>query len=96
MFSYAIDCETDRVLSLSETTKSFNHHTNLPEELNLCIDGRVMFLDNSLIKHRISNGTTGVITELLEDDTDDTSIDPIVVFPTENGAEVPIITPIHY
>jgi hypothetical protein len=38
----------------------------------------------------------GIIIELLEDDTNNGSIYPIVVFPTENGAEVPIIAPIHY
>ena len=55
-----------------------------------------MFLNKSLIEHRISNGTTGVITELLEDDTNNDSIYPIAVFPTENGAEVSMIISIRY
>ena len=88
MISHAIDCEGNRILNLSETAKSFKHYTNLPEEVNLCVGARVMFLDNSLIQHRISNGTTGVITELLNDDTDNGSIYPVVIFPTENGVEV--------
>ena len=92
----AIDCEGDRVLNLSESAKSFKQYTNLPEEVNLCVGGRVMFLDNSLICNGISNGTTGVITEIIVDDPDDPRlIHPIVVFPTENGAEVPRLHCLH-
>ena len=75
-------------MNLSESAKSFKQYTNLPEEVNICIGGRVMFLDNSLISSGISNGTTGVITEILTDEDNPSSIHPIVVFPTENAAHV--------
>lgn len=95
IISYAIDCENDRILSPSEITKSFKHHTDLSEELNLHVDGWVIFLDNSLIQYEISNGIIGVIIEL-ENDTDNNSIYPIIIFPTENEIEVLIIMPIYY
>jgi hypothetical protein len=81
----AIDREGFRVVDISETQKSFKHYTNLPEELNLAVGGRVMFLDNSLIQQGISNGTIGVVTEIKEmgDETF-----PIVAFPTPNAVEV--------
>jgi len=88
IISPAIDCEGDRVLTLSESAKSFKQYTNLPEEVNICVGGRVMFLDNSLISSGISNGTTGVITEILVDEDNPSSIHPIVIFPTENAAHV--------
>src|SRR5436190_13738113 len=88
IISPAIDCEGDRVLTLSESAKSFKQYTNLPEEVNICIGGRVMFLDNSLISSGISNGTTEVIIEILTDEDNSSSIHPIVVFPTENAAHV--------
>jgi len=84
----AIDCEGDRILNLSESAKSFKQYTNLPEEVNICIGGRVMFLDNFLISSGISNGTTEVITEILIDEDNLSSIHSIVVFPTENAAHV--------
>jgi hypothetical protein len=92
VISCAIDRQGDRMLDLSESAKSFKRYTNLPEQVNLCVGARVMFLNNSLIQHRISNGTTGVIAELLE--YDDDSVYPIVVFPTPNGAEVMLNKPL--
>lgn len=88
---YVIDTQGDRGLTPAESTKSFKHCTDLPEEFNLCGSTCVMFLDKSLIQHRISNGITG-ITELLHGDADNISVYPIVIFPTENDAE--ILTPL--
>jgi len=47
-----------------------------------------MFLNNSLISSGISNGMTGVITEILVDEDNPSSIHPIIVIPTENAAHV--------
>jgi hypothetical protein len=85
MICRAIDREGFRVVDISETQKSFKHYTNLPEELNVAVGGRVMFLDNSLIQRGISNGTIGVVTEIKEMGDE---IFPIVAFPTLNAVEV--------
>ena len=85
MICRAIDREGFRVVDISETQKSFKHYTNLPEELNLAVGGRVMFLDNSLIQRGISNGTIGVVTEIKEMGDE---MFPIVAFPTPNAVEV--------
>jgi len=84
---YAVYCEEDRILTIAETIKPFKSCTNLPEELNLCVRGRVMFLDNSLINLGISNGTTGVVTDV-EKTTDERVGRPTVAFPTTHGIRV--------
>jgi len=87
LIHYAVDCEGDRILTITETIKLFKSCTNLPEELNLCVGGRVMFLDNSLIDLGISNGTTGVVTDV-EKTTDERVGRPTVAFPTTHGIRV--------
>lgn len=81
----AIDREGFRIVDISETQKSFKHYTNLPEEINLAVGVRVIFLDNSLIHRGISNGSISVITEIKHIEEE---IFPIVAFPISNGVEV--------
>lgn len=88
--SYVIDTEGNRILTSAESAKSFKHYIDLSEEANLYVDARAMFLDNFLIQCRISNDIIGTITELLHDDADNISVYPIVIFPTENNAEISI------
>lgn len=49
----------------------------------MCVGARVMFLDNSMIRRGISNGSTGVIIDLKRD-----SLQPTVCFPTSEGIRV--------
>jgi len=87
LIHYAVDCEGDRILTIAETIKPFKSCTNLPEELNLCVGGRVMFLDNSLINLGISNGSTGVVMDM-EKPMGERVGRPTVAFPTTYGIRV--------
>ena len=79
---YAIDREGATLLEVEQSSKSFKAFTNLPEEIDIRIGARVMFLDNSLIELGISNGSIGVIIEYNEEGQ------PKVAFPTMAGIEV--------
>ncbi|CAG8642869.1 1211_t:CDS:1, partial [Cetraspora pellucida] len=59
-----------------ENDRIFHHHTNLPATLILQKGSRVMYLENTLFDHGLCNGTIGVITELIDENTIN------VVFPT--------------
>src|SRR5436190_3674719 len=63
---YAVDHEETQVLQLEQSYKMFKSVTNVPEEVDLQVGARVMFLDNSLIELGISNGSTGVVMETTE------------------------------
>ena len=79
---YAIDREGSTLLAIEQSSKSFKAFTNLPDEVDIRIGARVMFLDNSLIRLGISNGSIGIITEYDEEGQ------PKVAFPTIGGIEV--------
>jgi hypothetical protein len=84
---YAVDRDEDHMpdstLDGGISAKTFKNYTNLPEELTLCVGARVMFLDNSMIRQGISNGSTGVIIDLKLD-----PLQPTVCFPTSEGIRV--------
>lgn len=63
----------------SHTCKSV---TNLPKEVDTRVGVKVMFLNNSLIDLGISNGTTGVVIDVIQEGN------PKVAFPTINSIEV--------
>ena len=51
-------------ISSELTQTAFKSKTNMPTTLQLQQGARVMYLNNSLIKDGICNGTIGVITDL--------------------------------
>ena len=50
-----VDCDNDKL---------FKNKTNLPKILRAQNGARVMFLNNSQVKHKICNGKIGVITDV--------------------------------
>jgi len=83
--NYAVDREGGKLLQREQTSKSFKSVTNLPEEVDTRVGAKVMFLDNSLIALGISNGTTGIVTDVMINGQ------PRVAFPTVNGIEVGVL-----
>jgi hypothetical protein len=82
MIHEAQDREGDRILDGASTHSSFRRETNLPETV-ICTPGaRVMYLNNTLMEHGISNGTCGVIIALEQNGM------PKVSFPTSTGLQV--------
>jgi len=73
--SYATDTINQEKLTQPQ---HFNHYTNLPEKITLQEGARVMFLNNKLFEHNICNGTIGIITNLIDNQTVE------VTFPTPN------------
>jgi len=69
LISEAIDLIQDTQVSPNQTQSEFKSKTNLPESGRLQPGARVMFLNNTLIKEGICNGTIGVATDLNNDDS---------------------------
>ena len=88
--SFEVDHEGGRLLSLQESYSSFKKATNYPELLYLKVGAKIMFLNNSLIDHKISNGTCGVIPQVEENG------DPHVAFPVRGGIEVNYYSPFSF
>ena len=84
--NYIVDREVGKLLQREQTSKSFKSVTNLPEEVDTRVGAKVMFLDNSLIGLSISNGSTGIVTDVT------ITGQPKVAFPTVNGIEVAVLT----
>jgi len=72
-----IDWEEDiRSLELEQSSHVFKSMTNLPDQVDTRRGAGVMFLENSLISLKISNGTTGVVNGVSDEQN------PIVIIPT--------------
>ena len=69
-------------MRLEESSHMFKSVTNFPDQLDMRREVRVMFLKNSLIGLKISNGTTGVVNGVSEEGN------PIVIIPTVEGIQV--------
>ncbi|EFZ03871.1 P-loop NTPase superfamily protein [Metarhizium robertsii ARSEF 23] len=70
-------------LQHSEHSKIFNKGTNFASSVVCTVGAKVMFLTNSMLSERgISNGSIGVITNLLPDDEVEAA------FPTKDGIQV--------
>jgi hypothetical protein len=78
-----IDCEEEiRSLELEESSHAFKSVTNLLDQVDTRRGARVMFLENSLIGLKISNGTTGVVNGVSDEGN------PVVIIPTVEGIQV--------
>ncbi|CAG8562108.1 3845_t:CDS:1, partial [Dentiscutata heterogama] len=76
IISIAVDHINDQELDAVDNDCNFRQLTNLPATLILQIGARVMYLDNDLFEHSLFNGSIGVITDLIDENTIN------VVFPT--------------
>src|SRR5579859_744611 len=74
--------EETRSLELEESSHAFKLVTNLPDQVDTRRGARVMFLENSLLGLKISNGTTGVVHGVSDEGN------PIVIIPTVEGIQV--------
>ncbi|EFY93982.1 hypothetical protein MAA_10556 [Metarhizium robertsii ARSEF 23] len=84
--SKAEDFENGVRLQHSEHSKVFNTGTNFASSVVCTVGTKVIFLTNSMLSERgISNGSIGVITNLLPDDEVEAA------FPTKDGIQLPII-----
>jgi ATP-dependent exoDNAse (exonuclease V) alpha subunit len=73
---------TERV-SGTEFSRTFKRGTNFPSKVICNIGAKVMFLTNSMLAEKgISNGSIGVITDILNDD------DVKAAFPTRDGIQI--------
>ncbi|KID83911.1 DNA helicase PIF1, ATP-dependent [Metarhizium guizhouense ARSEF 977] len=81
--SKAEDFENGVRLQNLEHSKVFNKGTNFPSSVVCTVGAKVMFLTNSMLSERgISNGSIGVITNLLPDDEVEAA------FPTKDGIQI--------
>jgi ATP-dependent exoDNAse (exonuclease V) alpha subunit len=64
LISNSIDIINGKVQNNAHHSTLIKQQTNLPSTVRLQIGARVMFLNNSQFKHRISNGTIGIITDI--------------------------------
>jgi ATP-dependent exoDNAse (exonuclease V) alpha subunit len=77
----ALDHINNIPTEIHESSRLFKGHTNLPDRLLIAIGARVMFLDNSLFRSGICNGTIGVILSVNNDES------VKVAFPTSGGIQ---------
>ncbi|RIA97548.1 hypothetical protein C1645_801748 [Glomus cerebriforme] len=64
LISNSIDIINGKVLNDKYTSALIKQKTNLPSTVYLQVGTRIMFLNNSQYKHKICNGTIGVITDI--------------------------------
>jgi ATP-dependent exoDNAse (exonuclease V) alpha subunit len=64
LISNSIDIINGKVQNNQHFSRLIKQNTNLPSTIRLQIGARVMFLNNSQYKHKISNGTIGIITDI--------------------------------
>jgi ATP-dependent DNA helicase PIF1 len=64
LISDSIDVINGKVQNNAHYSTLIKQQTNLPPTVRLQIGARVMFLNNSQYKHKISNGTIGIITDI--------------------------------
>jgi hypothetical protein len=80
--SVARDYEGDTPITNSFHSATFKRGTNFPDLVTCIVGAKVMFLTNGMIHKGISNGTCGVITEVLHNGEVE------VAFPTKDGIQV--------
>jgi ATP-dependent exoDNAse (exonuclease V) alpha subunit len=80
--SVARDYEGDTPITNSFHSTTFKRGTNFPDLVTCIVGAKVMFLTNGMIHKGISNGTCGVITEVLHNGEVE------VAFPTKDGIQV--------
>jgi hypothetical protein len=79
----AIDFENGERLEGQENSRIFKRGTNFPSKVICNIGTKVMFLTNSMLADKgIANGSIGVITDILHDNTVEAA------FPTRDGIQV--------
>jgi hypothetical protein len=79
----AVDFENGERLEGPENSRIFKRGTNFPSKVICNIGAKVMFLTNSMLADKgIANGSIGVITDILHDNTVEAA------FPTRDGIEV--------
>ena len=79
----AVDFENGERISGTEFSRTFKRGTNFPTKVICNIGAKVMFLTNSMLaENGISNGSIGVITNILDND------DVEAAFPTRDGIQV--------
>ena len=79
----AVDFENGEKVSGTEFSRIFKRGTNFPSMVICNIGAKVMFLTNSMLaENGISNGSIGVITNILDND------DIEAAFPTQDGIQV--------
>ena len=79
----AVDFENGEKVSGTEFSRIFKRGTNFPSMVICNIGAKVMFLTNSMLaENGISNGSIGVITNILDND------DIEAAFPTRDGIQV--------
>ncbi|CAG8669178.1 36686_t:CDS:2, partial [Racocetra persica] len=54
----------DQICPTNSRCREFANKTNLPSTVRIQPRARVMFLNNSQYRHRIANGTVGIVTDL--------------------------------
>ena len=64
LISQALDSVNSTPWDVSFANQMFKTKTNLHSSIRLQPGARVMYLNNSLIEHRICNGTTGIVTDI--------------------------------
>ena len=83
--SQRVDALDFGILTKNHSYAKFKNLTNLPERVYLQEGSRVMFLNNKLFNKNICNGTIGVVTKMINDESVEvtfpilTSISKIIV-----------------
>jgi ATP-dependent DNA helicase PIF1 len=81
--SRAIDYEDNQRIQVGDHSQTFKRGTNFPSAVTCKVGAKVMFLTNSMLSDKgISNGSIGVITQLLQGG------DVKAAFPTKDGIQV--------
>jgi hypothetical protein len=61
-FTYvSVNFEGETMIRHGESDRSFKRHTNYLLLLNISVGAKVMFLNNTLISHHVSNGSIGIV-----------------------------------
>ncbi|CAG8794230.1 13421_t:CDS:1, partial [Racocetra fulgida] len=67
--SIAIDHINGQEYDPYDNNHTFRNQTNLPSTLILQQGARVMYLDNLLFEHGLCNGSIGVVTDIIDENT---------------------------
>ncbi|CAG8487652.1 9179_t:CDS:2 [Cetraspora pellucida] len=64
LISDCVDIIDNQIYPTNSRHREFANKTNLPSTIRIQPGARVMFLNNSQYRHRIANGTVGIVTDL--------------------------------
>ncbi|CAG8802453.1 16439_t:CDS:1, partial [Racocetra persica] len=64
LISDCVDIIDNQIFPTNSRRHEFANKTNLPSTIRIQPGARVMFLNNSQYRHRIANGTVGIVTDL--------------------------------